>query len=187
MDLKPPPYPADRFPVDSHLVAKGQAIFARECHNCHGFGGKRTGQVMTVAETGTDTHRAEMWTKESAAAYNAYAEKYPWKFTHFRSTGGYASVPLDGIWTRAPYLHNGSVPTLRDLLEPVDQRPKVFYRGYNVIDPKKVGFVTQGAEAERTGFRYDTSVTGCSNQGHLWGTQLSGSEKDALVEYMKTL
>ena len=127
-----------------------------------------------------------IWTKEAASRYNSYAEGYPWKFEHFRSTDGYQSVSLDGIWLRGPYLHNGSVPTLRDLLEPVENRPKVFYRGYNVFDPKKVGFVSAGAEAERVGWRYDTAVVANSNAGHLWGTNLSPSEKDALVEYMKT-
>ena len=96
-------------------------------------------------------------------------------------------MPLDAIWTRGPYLHNGSVPTLHDLLEPVENRPKVFYRGYNVIDPVKVGFVFDGDEAKRVGFRYDTSVRGNGNQGHLWGTTLPAKDKDALVEYMKTL
>ena len=42
----------------------------------------------------------------------------PWKFSHFRKTDGYANMPLDGVWLRAPYLHNGSVPTLRALLFP---------------------------------------------------------------------
>ena len=57
----------------------------------------------------------------------------PWKFSHFRKTDGYANMPLDGVWLRAPYLHNGSVPTLRALLFP-EERPAVFYRGYDVYD-----------------------------------------------------
>lgn len=187
MDLKPPKYPAERFPVDGRLAATGQAIFARECATCHAFGQKRTGQVIPVSEVGTDSHRVEIWTKEAADAYNKYASDYAWKFSHFRSTNGYAAVPLDGIWTRAPYLHNGSVPTLRTLLETPENRPKVFYRGYNVFDAKDVGFIWQGEEAQREGSRYDTAVVGNSNQGHLWGTQLPAQDKDALVEYMKTL
>src|SRR3954453_7150303 len=185
-DLKPPRYPADRFPVDTRLAGQGQQLFARDCAGCHAFGGKRTGQVISASETGPDAHRVAIWTKEAASRYNSYAEGYEWKFNHFRSTDGYQSVPLDGIWIRGPYLHNGSVPTLRDLLEPVENRPKVFYRGYNVLDPKKVGFIATGAEAERVGWRYDTSVVANSNAGHLWGTNLAPSEKDALVEYMKT-
>ena len=69
-------------------------------------------------------------------AANQYA-LYPeseYRFTHFRKTHGYANQPLDGIWARAPYLHNGSVPTLRDLLNAPSERPKAFYRGYDVFD-----------------------------------------------------
>jgi len=47
---------------------------------------------------------------------------------------------LDGIWLRAPYLHNGSVPTLQDLLNPPNERPQTFHRGYDVFDPVKIGF-----------------------------------------------
>jgi hypothetical protein len=94
---------------------------------------------------------------------------------------------MEGLWLRGPYLHNGSVPGLSDLLREPSQRPKVFYRGYDVIDPENVGFVSQGPEAQRVGFRYDTSERGNSNAGHLWGTSLKDDEKKALVEYLKTL
>jgi hypothetical protein len=97
---------------------------------------------------------------------------------------------LDGIWLRSPYLHNGSVPTLRDLLNPASQRPKVFYRGYDVFDWDKVGFVADVAEEKgQQFFRYDASVEGNSNVGHegeVYGTDLSDVEKNAIVEYMKT-
>ena len=73
---------------------------------------------------------------------------------------------------RAPYLHNGSVPTLYDLLEPVDSRPKLFYRGYNLYDPVKVAFVSEGTEAKRVGTKYDVSQKGNSTQGHALGTTL---------------
>ena len=79
------------------------------------------------------------------------------------------------------------MPTLRDLLEPAANRPKVFYRGYDVYDPAKVGFVTEGAEAERVGTRLDVGQKANGNQGHEFGTTLSSGEKDALVEYLKTL
>ena len=90
-----------------------------------------------------------------------------WRFQHFRKTFGYANMPLDGLWLRAPYLHNGSVPTLRDLLEPAAKRPATFYRGYDVYDPVNVGFVSNVAEdGGRKLFRYDTAVPGNSNAGH---------------------
>ena len=60
-------------------------------------------------------------------------------------------MPLAGLWLRGPFLHNGSVPSLADLLEPVGARPKQFWRGYDVYDPVRVGFVTTGPEAQREG------------------------------------
>jgi hypothetical protein len=76
---------------------------------------------------------------------------------------------------------------LQDLLEKPQNRPKIFYRGFDVYDQKKVGFVSDGAEAERVGLKYDTSVTANSHQGHLYGTDLSSDDKKALIEYLKTL
>ena len=128
-----------------------------------------------------------MWTKGSAAAYNEYGASRVWDFSSFRTTEGYVAVSLDGLWLRGPYLHNGSVPTLADLLEPSDARPKQFWRGYDVIDPVKVGFVSEGAEAQQVGTRYDTSLPGNGNGGHLYGTTLSPEIKRALLEYLKTL
>ena len=95
-------------------------------------------------------------------------------------------MPLDGIWLRAPYLHNGSVPTLRDLLAPPAERPVAFYRGYAVYDYENLGFVSSGAAAESSGFRFDTAKHGNGNQGHLYGTDLDERQIDALLEYLKT-
>ena len=121
-------------------------------------------------------------------AANQYA-LYPeseYRFTHFRKTHGYANHPLDGIWARAPYLHNGSVPTLLDLLNTSAERPKVFYRGYDVFDRERVGFVsTVQEEHGRRFFEYDTSLPGNSNAGHEYGTMLPLEDKRAIVEYMK--
>jgi len=100
---------------------------------------------------------------------------------------GYNNAFLDGIWLRAPYLHNGAVPTLRDLLEPAAQRPKIFYRGYDLYDPVNVGFITTGAEAERVGTRIDVSQRGNGNQGHEFGVDLAPRQKQDLLEYLKTL
>jgi hypothetical protein len=109
-------------------------------------------------------------------------------------------------------LHNGSVPTLRDLLKPGAQRPQVFYRGYDVYDQQNVGFVSQAERFapdgrslddpndQRAYFRFDTRVNqagrtprerneGNSNTGHegdAYGTSLSPEDKDALLEYLKT-
>jgi hypothetical protein len=98
-------------------------------------------------------------------------------------------MPLDGLWLRAPYLHNGTVPNLRALLEPKARRPAVLYIGYDVYDFDNVGFVTRGADAEKHGWRLDTTTAGNGNGGHegkAYGTELSAGEKDALIEYLKT-
>ena len=179
-----PKYP---FSIDSALAAQGAPIYAAECASCHALGGARTGTVIPVAEVGTDRHRLDMWTKASATAYNAYGEGYSWKFSHFRTTEGYVSVPLEGLWLRAPYLHNGSVPTLTDLLEPVERRPTRFWRGYDVYDPVRVGFVTSGAGIERSATLHDVARPGNSNGGHVYGTALPADQKRALLEYLKTL
>ncbi|HYO15576.1 MAG TPA: cytochrome c [Thermoanaerobaculia bacterium] len=180
----PPRFP---FPVDASLAATGGPIFKAHCADCHSFGGARTGTAIDKSEVGTDPNRTDHWPQAAADAFNDYAKDKPWDFNGFASSDGYVALPLDGVWIRAPYLHNGSVPTLADLLEPQEKRPKVFYRGYDVYDPVRGGFVSSGPEAERVGVRYDTAVRGNSNAGHNWGTALSPEEKAALVEYMKTL
>lgn len=181
--------PAPRYPlaIDAPLAAQGQPVFAQHCGSCHAQGGERTGTVIPVGDVGTDRQRLDMWTPESAVAFNAFADGYQWDFTAFRKTDGYVAVPLDGIWLRAPYLHNGSVATLQDLLEPPASRQKIFYRGYDLYDPARVGFVSDGPIAERVGTRYDTSQPGNGNGGHLYGTTLTPAEKRALLEFLKTL
>jgi hypothetical protein len=183
-ELPSPRYP---LPIDASLAAQGQPLFTKHCGACHAPDGAQAGAVIPIADVGTDRHRLDMWTPASAAAFNAFADGYPWDFTAFRKTDGYVAVPLDGVWLRAPYLHNGSVPSLQDLLEPAEGRPKVFHRGYDLYDPARVGFVSDGALAERTGMRYDTSLPGNGNGGHLYGTALSSAEKRALIEFLKTL
>jgi hypothetical protein len=183
-DLQPPRYP---LPVDQKLAAEGGAVFRTECASCHAPGSARFGQVIPVSEVGTDRRRLDAWTKASAEAYNAYGEGRDWAFRSFKTTEGYVAVSLDGLWVRAPYLHNGSVPSLADLLEPVDRRPTQFWRGYDVLDPTKVGFVSDGADAQQAGTRYDTAQPGNGNAGHLYGTTLAPEAKRALLEYLKTL
>jgi hypothetical protein len=185
-DAQPPKYP---FPIDQTLAASGKATYDKQCAQCHAPGGERTGKVEPIDNPmlGTDRNRLEMWTQSAATAYNQYTAKYDWRFSHFGKQSGYVNVTLEGLWLRGPYLHNGSVPGLSDLLREPAQRPKVFYRGYDVIDPENVGFVSQGADAQRVGFRYDTSERGNGNAGHLWGTTLKEDERKALIEYLKTL
>ncbi len=184
LDLKAPSFPRDR--IDQSKVARGEQVFKTGCSACHSFTGARVGKVTPIAEIGTDRERLDSFTPELAAKMNTLGTGRPWRFSRFRKTNGYANAPLDGIWLRAPYLHNGSVPDLASLLMAPGQRPKVFYTGYDVYDFKRVGFVSQGPAALRAGFRYNTSVRGNGNGGHLYGTDLSLADKAALLEYLKT-
>jgi mono/diheme cytochrome c family protein len=183
-DLKAPRFPADR--IDQTLASRGAEIYRAHCAACHAFGGARTGQVTPIAQIGTDRERLDSFTPELVRNMNTLGTGRPWHFRHFRKTDGYANQPLDGIWIKAPYLHNGSVPDMVSLLEPAAKRPKVFYRNYDVYDYDRVGFVTSGPDAEAVGWRYDTSVRGNGNQGHEYGTSLPAREKAALIEYLKT-
>lgn len=183
LDFPFPPFPPDR--IDAARVERGSRAYARECASCHDFGGANVGQVVPLPEIGTDGERVRSFTEELAKGMNTIGEGHPWQFSHFRKTDGYVNLPLDAVWLRAPYLHNGSVPTLRALLFP-GERPSVFYRGYDVYDYRAMGFVSTGPDAERVGFRFDTQLRGNSNAGHLYGTQLPPAEKEAILEYLKT-
>ena len=180
--------PGDPYYVDPDSVIAGRALYERYCAECHDPAGPRFRTVIPAIELGTDRHRLEMWNAEAARRYNAYEDDYAWGFEAFQDKDGYVANELTGLWLKGPYLHNGSVPTLRHLLEPVEQRPQVFYRGWDLIDPENGGFVSQpGGAAERQGWRYDTSVPGNGNAGHLFGSDLEPEEKERLLAYLKTL
>jgi hypothetical protein len=180
------PVPKYPFAIDQQLAEKGAPIFQIQCSRCHAADGSRMGQVTPIDEIGTDRARFDAFTPDLAAAMNTLRARR-WSIQSFQKTAGYANLFLDGVWARAPYLHNGSVPNLRALLEPPEKRPTVYYRGSDVYDPQNLGFVSSGPEAERAGFRFDTTIKGNGNGGHLHGTSLAPEEKDALIEYLKTL
>jgi hypothetical protein len=201
---KPVAFPPDK--IDAALAKQGQPLYERYCAACHGksgtdFTGEFVGKVTDIAQISTDRWRLDSYTPELAANQNLlYAAHSEERFKHFRKTNGYANQPLDGIWLRTPYLHNGSVPTLRDLFEPAAQRPKTFSRGYDVYDFKRGGFISNVPEENgRKFFLFDTSVPGNGNAGHedptdgtthlpeplRYGTNLPAAEKDAIVEYLK--
>ena len=183
-DLPAPKYP---LPINKALVDRGSRIFLTNCASCHGAGSPRIGRVIPLSEIQTDGHRSAMWRQNSADSYNNYIKRASWKFENFRSTEGYVAVPLDGIWARAPYLHNGSVPSLYDLLQDVENRPDVFWRGNDVYDFEKVGFTSAVPKIEQAGFLYVTTEKGNANTGHTYGTHLPEEDKTALLEYLKTL
>ena len=220
LDGAQPPAFANLFPdrFDAALAAQGATIYAAHCAYCHGasgrdFSGAEVGKVTGIDRIGTDRARLDNYTHDLAVNQNVlYAGYGTERFQSFRKTDGYANAPLDGLWLRAPYLHNGSVPTIRALLTPPDQRPKSFLRGYDVYDPDALGFVSEPARiepAERARlFCYVAHADGAAdcpadvpemngtcpaglcpgngNQGHLYGTDLPEADKRALIEYLKT-
>lgn len=194
-ELTPPPSPyspqrdpSDPYHVDPQQLARGEALHREHCAVCHSPDGARFRTPIPVDEIGTDRHRIDMWTAEAASRYNDYSENgKDWGFSGFRDVDGYVAVPHTGLWLRAPYLHNGSVPTLRDMLRAPEERPEVFYRGYDVLDAENGGFIADGPVAQRVGDRYDTRVPGNSNVGHRYGTDLPEADKTALLAYLKTL
>lgn len=138
--------------------------------------------------------RARDWVTNLASAYFGNVIQLSLKHGNFvpdtdadpfASLKVYKARALNGIWATAPYLHNGSVPTLYDLLLPPASRPQTFLVGSREFDPKKVGFRSEGYEG---GFRFDTRLPGNRNSGHDYGTgQLSEDDRLALVEYLKSL
>lgn len=182
--------------VNASLRAQGAMLFERDCASCHGPKGSRIMTIISRDEIGTDPHRIDMWTPEAAAAYNNYDKggkdpKFPWVFQNFQKHNGYVAQPLDGIWLTGPYLHNGSVPTLDDLLKPARDRPRAFVRGGDEIDLVRGGYTSPDCRPAfydaPAMFCYDTKLRGNSNAGHEYGTGLSAEERAALVHYLLTL
>jgi mono/diheme cytochrome c family protein len=191
-----PPAFGKHYPINPSLAARGQALYAQSCAACHGksgsdFSGAHVGQVTPLAAIGTDRGRLDSYTLQLAQNQGMlYSADPARRFRHFRKTWGYANAPLDGLWLRAPYLHNGSVPTLWDLLQPAALRPQIFYRGNDLYDPQRLGFVAdQPVSRGRSLFAYDTRIAGNHNAGHegaAYGTTLPAADKWALIEYLKT-
>ncbi|KAA0593466.1 hypothetical protein J2848_000715 [Azospirillum lipoferum] len=96
----------------------------------------------------------------------------------------YKARPLDGVWATAPFMHNGSVPNLYEMLLPVSQRSATFRMGSTAIDPVKVGVDSSAAGAT---FVYDTTKPGNHNTGHEFGASLTDTQRWQLLEYLKTL
>jgi hypothetical protein len=188
--MAPPPSPLHPDPAQ---VQRGQVIYAANCAECHAKGGARTLTVIPLAEIGTNPHRDAMWTVQARDAYNNYRDGYDWGFKSFRKQDGYVAEPLDAIWLKGPYLHNGSVPTLADLLQPVDQRPRSFLHDSTVLDKEKIGFVSPPCtpgDTKQAGFCFDTDEAkqpGNSRAGHTYGTTLPATDKADLIAYLATL
>ncbi|MEO1016637.1 MAG: cytochrome c [Pseudomonadota bacterium] len=187
--LRALPAPPSPHAPNTGAANRGQILFSEYCAECHSSNGERTLTVIPINEIGTDPHRLAMWTDEARDAYNAYDEGYDWGFSHFQNVEGYIAEPLDGLWLNGPFLHNGSVPTLADLLMAPEERPATFLRGLDILDSEHGGFLAPPCDPQNPpakGFCYDTSLPGNSNDGHSWGTDLDVDQKADLLAYLMT-
>ncbi len=191
--LTPPLYP---YAIDRKLAARGEVVFNAHCAQCHGTYGDNpeyNPPNVPIAEIGTDPVR---WKALSRNHRQNYAQSWLANYGQQNTIvepAGYLAPPLDGIWASAPYLHNGSVPTLWHMLHP-DQRPRIWKRTGNAYNPEQVGFLVETPETPpddlapaelRNYFR--TSQFGKSAAGHRYPEALTAEEKIALLEYLKTL
>jgi cytochrome c peroxidase len=176
-------------------------LFAAHCGSCHGSygpGAEFPEKIVAIEEIGTDRVRFDSLTAKERSELNE-----SWFGHHGRDTAslrnretpvGYVAPPLDGIWATAPYLHNGSVPTLWHLLHPAE-RPAVWRRTPTGYDRSRVGLEVEElaampagklTSAERRTY-FDTSKPGKSAAGHDFPDALTEDEKTAVLEYLKTL
>jgi cytochrome c5 len=190
--LEPPPFPG---PIDTGLAAQGEQVFLGACAACHGTYGENwtyPNVIIPYGAVGTDSSLAlGHW---MAPSVDWYAES--WYAREGKSwleiTEGYYAPPLDGIWSTAPFFHNGSVPTLDGVIDP-DKRPAVWTSNMSAddYDLERVGWMNKPFDVDVTldgSFgTFDTSRPGNSNQGHPFGDHLTEEDQRALLEYLKTL
>jgi len=193
-NLRPPPYP---FHIDKAQAAAGRAIFAERCSTCHGTYGAEAeypNQVVPIDVIGTDKRLMEFATGDTGKLYAQWFNR-SWygELSRAAPARGYIAPPLDGIWATAPYLHNGSVPNLRLLLQST-QRPKRWRHtatdanNAEHFDRLNVGWnyknVAIGSDDPSV---YDTNRAGYANTGHKFGDNLTEAQRAAVLEYLKTL
>jgi mono/diheme cytochrome c family protein len=195
--IQPPAWPFD---VDAALAGRGRDVFIASCSGCHGrYDGAdgeypnlwipldtiQTDPVLAVGSSQFAQRFLDWWAK---SFYGAVSQLVPKQ--------GYVAPPLDGVWATAPYLHNGSVPTLAALLDSTT-RPTYWSRTFDSTDYDQAAlgwhFTTvdhgQAAEPDATtrSHIYDTTQLGYGNGGHTFGDALTTDERAAVLEYLKTL
>lgn len=199
--LEPPPFPG---PVDSTLALKGRKVYAARCARCHGATSEGLGDVRIAAFPNRlvplariDTDSSRLRGAENAPLDRLGAVGFDEHATA-AATGGYMAPPLSAVWATAPYLHNGSVPTLWHLMNP-DERPERFEVGGHALDFTRLGVAglldADGVYRMPDGYRpwstprvYDTRLPGRGNGGHTRPFEgLSPHQKRALLEYLKVL
>lgn len=187
--IEPPKYPKT---INNTLAGEGKIIFEKKCSSCHGkYGDKEEYPNLLIPQPiiGTDS----MLYKSNQAApqfvnwfNNSWFTQgdHPARLEPFE---GYIAPPLDGIWISAPYLHNGSVPTLEALLNS-KLRPRYWSRNFDKpeYDYEKVGW-KHSPHSEPQKKAYNTTIPGYGNYGHTFGDRLSEGDRRAVLEYLKTL
>lgn len=202
-ELKAPPFPGR---IDLVIAQQGAWVYAKHCSSCHGtytpdlvekprlvsFPNRFTPQN----EMGTDLWR--WWNVDESIQRFSRTTVFAKYVDAGKKMGGYVAPILSGLWATAPYLHNGSVPTLWHLLHP-SERPNRFEYGGHALDFKKVGIRgfmnASGVYAYPPDSKpwaskavYDVTEPGRSNKGHESEFEvLTEGEKSALLEYLKLL
>lgn len=192
--------PAWPFAIDEALAGRGETIFRRDCSDCHGTYGE-TGtypnRVYGLDEVNTDPAYATAATDGSRDRFYEWIARSPYGDAESAMPApGYIAPPLDGVWATAPYLHNGSVPSMRALLDSADRPTRWRHRSdpreydrdamgwaYEALDA--AGDAQSGSDARA--HVYDTTRHGYGNGGHTYSDDLTPDERDALIEYLKTL
>ena len=194
--LDAPEYP---FSIDEDLAAQGNEVFEEQCASCHGTYGDEAqypNRVIGLDVVGTDRAYALRAYEESDEFMDWFNRSWYGEIAEARPAPGYIAPPLDGIWATAPFLHNGSVPTIEALLDS-SKRPAYWLRSFDSTDfdddalgwrYQALGYGKEAASDPRQRKRiYDTTLRGYSNAGHTFGDDLTDAERRAIIEYLKTL
>ncbi|MDF2231719.1 hypothetical protein P2H44_04070 [Albimonas sp. CAU 1670] len=189
--------PAWPWEIDAAKAETGREVYGRECRRCHGDEESYPDRVYGLDEVGTDPAYARAATDGSRDRFYEWLARSPYGDADSAGPApGYVAPPLDGVWATAPYLHNGSVPTLAALLDS-GARP-AFWRIETDpprYDREAVGWAYErleaGQEAETDPDArsriYDATLPGYGAGGHAYGDALGEAERAALLEYLKTL
>lgn len=191
--VKPPKY---RGHIDEKATNRGRDVFNQTCSECHGTygeGGVYPETVVPIDVVGTDPLRLRALAPEHRRwMHDGWMSRFG-KDRVDLDPGGYVAPPLDGIWASAPYFHNGSVPSLRQVLAP-NERPTVWRMSSKAYDHDQMGITIERLDAvppdlspsDRRWY-FDTSLPGKSAAGHDFAVSLTDQQRSDLLEYLKTL